>query len=164
MRCSVTTPRLTAPILAALLVFGGMISCAPQNLRRGWMFHGSNARRNIVDTARQYVGTPYRYGGESPGGFDCSGYVMYVHRKNGIDIPRTAQDQFRDGRKVARRNLQPGDLVFFQTSRTVISHVGIYAGRDKFIHAPKPGKKVGYASIGNRYWSRRFRGAVTFVN
>lgn len=164
MRRFITIPRPGASILAVLLVFGGMISCAPQNYRRGGLFQGSNARRSIVDTARQYVGTPYRYGGESPGGFDCSGYVMYIHRKNGIDIPRTAQEQFRDGRKVARRNIRPGDLVFFQTSRTVISHVGIYAGRNKFIHAPKPGKKVGYASISNRYWSRRFRGAVTFVN
>ncbi|MBP7586046.1 MAG: C40 family peptidase [Spirochaetes bacterium] len=150
--------------LAVLLLAAGMASCAPPNLRRGWMFQSSGSRRNIVETARQYVGTPYRYGGESPGGFDCSGYVMYVYQKNGIDIPRTAQDQFRGGRRITRRHLKPGDLVFFQTSRTAISHVGIYAGRNRFIHAPKPGKKVGYASLANSYWSRRFRGAVTYLN
>jgi cell wall-associated NlpC family hydrolase len=164
MGISITRLRSCTPIIIVLLLFGGMISCAPPHYRRGWMFHDSSARRNIVDTARQYVGTPYRYGGESPGGFDCSGYVRYVYRKNGIDLPRTAQEQFRDGRKVTRRNIRPGDLVFFQTSPSVISHVGIYAGRNKFIHAPRPGKKVGYASISNGYWSRRFRGAVTYVN
>ncbi len=148
---------------AASFVLAALIACVPPQYRGARLSYGPDIRRRIVEEARHHVGTPYRYGGVSPRGFDCSGLVLYVYRENGITLPRSAGDQFRDGRKVTRRYLRPGDLVFFQTSRTPISHVGIYAGRGKFIHAPKPGKKVSYARLDNRYWSQRYRGAVTYL-
>lgn len=141
-----------------------VISCSPPHLRYGNNFYGSEKRRGIVYTADRYRGVRYRYGGATPRGFDCSGLVMFVYRKNGINLPRTAVSQYRNGRRVPRSGLKPGDLVFFQTSRrSRISHVGIYAGRNRFIHAPRPGKRVSYASLGNSYWRRRYRGGVTYL-
>jgi cell wall-associated NlpC family hydrolase len=138
--------------------------CTPPQYRQLRTTYGPEARRGIVQTAQEQIGTPYRYGGSAPGGFDCSGLVMYVYRKNGIDVPRTATDQYVEGRRVSKRNIRPGDLVFFRISGNGVSHVGIYAGRGKFIHAPKPGKRVGYASLTNPYWSRRFIGAASYLN
>lgn len=154
---------LGALILAALTVIG-VSFCSPPHLRYGRVAYSPETRRNIVQTARAQIGTPYRYGGASPAGFDCSGLVMYVYRKNGIDLPRTATDQYLEGRRISKRNLQPGDLVFFRISGNGISHVGIYAGRGKFIHAPKPGKRVSFASLNNPYWARHFCGAASYLN
>jgi peptidoglycan endopeptidase LytE len=139
--------------------------------RDGWMFsrpgnirsHVPARRSNIVETAKQYLGTDYLYGGVTPKGFDCSGFVMYVYRQNRITVPRSTRDQFEAGTRVALRRARPGDLVFFQTSRKGISHVGIYLGNYRFIHAPSTGKTVSIAEIKNPYWHKRFRGAVTFL-
>ncbi len=132
----------------------------------GRYHYGASVSRGkrIVRTAEKYTGIPYRAGGSSPsGGFDCSGFVKYVYRLNRILLPRTAEAQYRGGRKISKKNLIPGDLVFFQTSWKKISHVGIYAGRGKFIHAPSSGKKTCSASLNNVYWKRRYRGAVTYL-
>ncbi|HON76965.1 MAG TPA: C40 family peptidase, partial [Spirochaetota bacterium] len=110
-----------------------VIACSPPHLRYGSNFYGSEKRRGIVYTADRYRGVRYRFGGTTPRGFDCSGLVMYVYKKNGIRVPRTASSQYSHGRHVPRRSLKPGDLVFFQTSRrSRISHVGIYAGGNRF--------------------------------
>ena len=106
--------------------------------------------------AAALVGTPYRYGGSSPRGFDCSGLVYYTFRKSGIRVPRTTQAQYRSAAHVARGNLQPGDLVFFRTGRHGISHVGIYTGNNRFIHAPSRGKQVSTTSMTDSYWGPRF--------
>lgn len=148
--------------ICALAAFA--VSCSPPHLRgRGRVQYGSEKRRAIVETAARQRGTPYRFGGESPGGFDCSGLVQYVYLHNGITVPRTAGEQYREGRRIHARDVRPGDLLFFQTSSERISHVAIYAGRRRFIHAPRPGKRVGFASLNNRYWNERYRGAVTFL-
>ena len=105
--------------------------------------------------ARDMVGTPYRYGGAGPGGFDCSGLVYYSYRKAGIRVPRTTAEQYRQSKRVQVFRLQPGDLVFFRISQDKLSHVGIYAGDGRFIHAPSSGKAVGYASLHNPYWHGR---------
>jgi cell wall-associated NlpC family hydrolase len=112
--------------------------------------------------AREMIGTPYRYGGASPGGFDCSGLVYYSYRKAGITVPRTSSDQFRQSDRVKLSGLRPGDLVFFRISRNKPSHVGIYAGGNQFIHAPSGGKRVSYASIVDPYWRSRVMGAGRF--
>ena len=93
-------------------------------------------REEIVRTASQYVGVPYRWGGESPRtGFDCSGLTMVVYRLNGLDLPRSSTQQWKVGRRIDRSRLQKGDLVFFATSGGgSVSHVGIYTGRNKFLH------------------------------
>ncbi len=140
------------------------ISCSPRFARDGYgARYGSEKRRELVRTANRYRGAPYRYGGNTPRGFDCSGFVGYVYERNGISLPRTAGEQYHEGRRIPQERLRPGDLVFFQTSRERISHVGIYTGNDRFIHAPRQGKRVGYASLSNPYWHRRYRGAVSYL-
>ena len=118
--------------------------------------------RQIVRTAGRYLGTAYRWGGESADdGFDCSGLTMTVYRLNGLDLPRSSRDQFRAGTPIKRSALRQGDLVFFSTSRRShrVTHVGIYTGGGRFIHAPGRGKTIGFASLSNRYFKRRFAGA-----
>lgn len=118
-------------------------------------------RQNIVQTARRFIGSPYRWGGESAGrGFDCSGLTMTVYRLNGLDLPRNSRSQFNVGTPVRRDALQRGDLVFFSTSRSNrVSHVGVYTGQGKFVHAPGRGKRIRTSSMTNGYFSRRYMGA-----
>lgn len=111
----------------------------------------------IIAIARRYLGVPYAWGGTTPRGFDCSGYVQYVYRKAGHSIPRSAGAQYRALQHISRP--RPGDLVFFSTYTAGISHVGIYAGNGRFIHSPRSGKVVSYAKMGDSYWRRRYRGA-----
>ena len=105
------------------------------------------------------VGMPYRYGGADPRGFDCSGLVYYSYRKAGMEVPRTGAEKYRKIKRVQAGHLQPGDLVFFTISRDKLSHVGIYAGNGRFIHAPSSGKSVAYASLHNPYWGVRLTGS-----
>jgi cell wall-associated NlpC family hydrolase len=108
-----------------------------------------------LDEARKMLGVAYRYGGSDPRGFDCSGLVGYTFSRAGVALPRTSRDIFRSSQLINPQDMQPGDLVFFTISAQKVSHVGIYAGDDRFIHAPSSGKGVGYASLGDSYWSRR---------
>lgn len=118
------------------------------------------AAENVLETAQQYLGTPYRYGGESPSeGFDCSGFVQYVFSQQGISLERTADRQFLQGQPVSRQNLSPGDLVFFSSSGKYVDHVGIYAGNELFIHAPRTGRTVSYDSLDSQYYQVHFQGA-----
>ncbi len=108
-----------------------------------------------VYAAYRQLGTPYRYGGSTPDGFDCSGLIQYAYRRAGIDIPRTTRQQLRQARPVSLSALRPGDLVFFRVSRRKVSHVGIYAGGGRFIHAPSSGKQVSYADLDDPFWHQR---------
>jgi len=102
--------------------------------------------KQIIKEAEKYLGTPYVYGGNSPSGFDCSGFVQYTLKKIGIKVNRSSKDQYKNGVAVSRENLQAGDLVFFSKGGS-ISHVGIYAGNGRVIHAPSPGKVVSYSTL-----------------
>ncbi len=117
--------------------------------------------QNLVLNAMGFLGIPYRFGGATPeAGFDCSGFVQYVFRQaSGLMLPRSSFDQIRQGIAVARDELQVGDLVFFNTMRATASHVGIYIGENRFIHAPRRGKTVEIVDITNSYWQSRFDGA-----
>ena len=112
-----------------------------------------------VHVAYTQLGTPYRYGGSDPSGFDCSGLVQYAYGSAGIFVPRTTSQQLRHARPVSLSALRPGDLVFFRLSKRKTSHVGIYAGGGRFIHAPSTGKEVSYARLDNPYWRARVVGA-----
>jgi hypothetical protein len=118
-------------------------------------------RKNIVKTAGRFIGTPYRWGGESAlKGFDCSGLTMTVYRLNGLDLPRNSRAQFRSGTPVQRDDLQKGDLVFFATNGPKrVSHVGVFTGGGQFIHAPGQGKRIRVASLSDGYFNRRYMGA-----
>ena len=140
---------------------------------------GANEESNvpglaIVGAAEQYlsrahelmvqslslIGIRYRYGGDTPQtGFDCSGFVRYVYHQIGTALPRRASDISRFGATVDRDELQPGDLVFFNTLRRPFSHVGIYLGDQRFIHAPSRGGNVEIVNMTERYWERRYNGA-----
>jgi NlpC/P60 family len=91
--------------------------------------------RDVTETAREYLGYDYRYGGTGDGGFDCSGLVSTVFARHGLQLPRSSAEQYRWGQPVSRRDLREGDLVFFANSEGLVDHVGIWAGNGRFIHA-----------------------------
>ena len=115
----------------------------------------------LVFTSMGFLGVPYRRGGNTAEtGFDCSGFVRAMYQQSiGLILPRKAEQQAAATQKIQRVDLQPGDLVFFNTLRRAFSHVGIYIGDGKFIHSPKPGAQVRVESMGVAYWNHRFDGA-----
>jgi cell wall-associated NlpC family hydrolase len=110
----------------------------------------------VARTAGTLLGLPYREGGALPDGFDCSGLVTYVFARHGIAVPRDVQRQALAGVAVARGDIEPGDLVFFSTTGSGPSHVGIAIGEGRFIHAPKTGDVVRVESLSAGYWTSRF--------
>lgn len=112
----------------------------------------------IIDTARKLLGVPYRFGGETPAGFDCSGLVQYVFGKHGKRLPRMADEQFKVGSAVELKKLEPGDLVFFSTYEKGVSHCGIYLGEQQFIHASSS-RGVMVSRLDDVYWKPRYMGA-----
>ena len=118
-------------------------------------YNGNNAdRAKVLDCAAQFLGTPYVYGGSTPSGFDCSGFTSYVFNNTVGSIPRVAQSQFDATTRVSLEELLPGDLVFFGSSASSISHVGIYVGDNMFIHSPHTGDVVKYEALTGSYASR----------
>ncbi|MCG7658020.1 C40 family peptidase [Neisseriaceae bacterium CCUG 44465] len=120
----------------------------------------SNSRGDadeLISSAMGFLGVAYRFGGTSPTGFDCSGFMQYVFRKAfAVNLPRTSAEQANVGVHVSRGDLQPGDMVFFRTRGSRISHVGMYVGNDRFIHAPRTGKSIEITSLSNKYWNSRY--------
>ena len=112
----------------------------------------------VLQSAVEFLGRPYRFGSEGKA-FDCSGFVRTVFAKIGIELPHSARDQFSLGERVDRDDLEPGDLVFFRTYRHTASHVGIYVGDDKFVHAATRGGQVQVDSLDAAYYARRYLGA-----
>jgi cell wall-associated NlpC family hydrolase len=142
-------PSSTTPIPQALPVVH-----AKPKAKRTTQLHLPFGTR-VVGFARKFVGTRYVYGGSSPrSGFDCSGLVRYVYAHFGLSLPHSSYAQFNLGRRVARRSLRPGDLVFFNG----LGHVGMYVGNGRFIHAPHSGSRVRIERLGGWY-SSRFVGA-----
>lgn len=137
--------------LAALaLVVASGCSLEPPHYQEA----GSRGHPKVVAIAERMVGAPYRYGGNTPKGFDCSGLVYYSYRGAGYHVPRTTEGQFEQSGYVEPDALAPGDILFFRIEGKP-SHVGIYAGRGRFIHAPSSGKHVQYSSLNNIYWRER---------
>ena len=117
-----------------------------------------DGRPRVVAIALHYLGTPYRWGGASPSGFDCSGFVMYVYSRIGIALPHNGAAQFALGRYVPRDRLQPGDLVSFNGH----GHVGIYIGRGRFVHSPHTGDVVKISRLSEGWYSSTYDGARRF--
>lgn len=122
-------------------------------------------REELLKRAQDFLGTPYLWGGaDADRGFDCSGLAMTVYQLNGLDLPRTAGEQYEAGAFVERERLMKGDLVFFNiSSREKVTHVGIYAGDGRFIHAPGRGKKIRYDSLSGSYFLKRYAGARSYL-
>ena len=118
-------------------------------------YGGNVASTKILKTAAQYKGVPYVFGGTTPRGFDCSGYVQYVFAKHGIRLTRTADTQAREGKFVSKKNLKPGDLVFFTTYEPGASHVGIYAGNNLFWNATSS-RGIMLSNLTDSYWGPRY--------
>lgn len=114
-----------------------------------------------LDQALGYLGIRYKRGGSTPEtGFDCSGFVRYVYNESlGLILPRNARAMSQEGEQVAKTELMPGDLVFFNTMKRTFSHVGIYLGNNLFVHAPRTGARVRIEDMTDKYWSRRYNGA-----
>ncbi len=121
---------------------------------------------DVVVQALALLGTPYRYGGTTPEtGFDCSGLVRHVYASAlKWDLPRRSEDMGAVGKPVSRTELQPGDLVFFNTLRRAYSHVAIYIGEGRFVHAPAGKGQVRIEGLNDRYWMARFDGARRIVD
>ncbi|GGJ63873.1 cell wall-associated NlpC family hydrolase [Anoxybacillus voinovskiensis] len=117
---------------------------------------------DIVAFSKQYVGVPYKWGGKTPKGFDCSGFVTYVYQEFGVSLPRTAEEQYRRGKKVSKEELAVGDLVFFTTYKKTASHTGIYIGDDKFIHASDKGVII--SDLDESYWRKTYLGARRYFD
>lgn len=152
----------------AVMIFAALASTAcapwPQRPTAAQPYNTAETRHSaeILRLAVQELGTPYRYGGDTPQGFDCSGLVYYVFRHAGVAVPRTANQQLYASHPVNLQALRPGDLVFFEIAGNIQMHVGIYVGNGEFIHAPETGQSVSYAFMDSPYWKARFIGGGRF--
>jgi len=149
----------TAPSAAAL---NGTVSNSnsSSNSSSSSSTTGNATGTQILAEAQKYLGTPYVYGGASPSGFDCSGFVYYVLKQFGYSPYRTPADQYKMGTSVSKSELQAGDIVFFAgTYASGISHVGIYAGNGQFIHSPNSRSTVSYSDLTSGYWANHYYGA-----
>ena len=157
----------TAPLLMLLALLWSSLALAEEPvviqppLRVSFIDRATTTMQDVLDQATDLLDIPYKWGGSSPGlGFDCSGFVTHVFQMGlGLTLPRTAKAMSKEGQVVTKDDLQPGDLVFFNTMRRAFSHVGIYLGNNQFIHAPRSGEKVRVDNLDDNYWIRHFNGA-----
>lgn len=145
--------NLTYTSLTGQTLQGGSLRCIGNTGKAG----NKELFGRLMAVANGNLGVPYVFGGTTPAGFDCSGFTRYVYESVGIELPRMADEQFTVGSAVETANLQPGDLVFFSTYASGISHSGIYIGNGQFIHAGNNG--VSMDNLFDEYWSPRYRGA-----
>jgi len=139
---------------------------APQPIRPAQaVIPASDAMNDLAIYAMSLADTPYRFGGNSPErGFDCSGFVRYVFKQSlAWQLPRTSLEMSRVGEPLTEDQLHPGDLVFFNTQQQSYSHVGIYVGENRFVHAPKSGKAISIANMKESYWQSRYDGARRII-
>lgn len=152
------------------LIFSALLGLTPavchaeeaaQTADAGFFEQAGTAFQEVLLSALSLSGTPYKYGGNSPEtGFDCSGFVRYVFSQaTNLTLPHGARAISQIGKTIPVDQLQPGDLVFFNTLKKAFSHVGIYIGEGRFIHAPSSGGGVHIVSMNDAYWAKRFDGA-----
>ena len=167
-------PSVMAVLMASTLMISTAAQAAPVDELDSWLAEKGllsqiqQVRQNVslkaselVVHAMGFLGVQYQRGGDTvETGFDCSGFVKAIFEQTiGLALPRKAEQQAADTQRIDKKELVPGDLVFFNTMHRAYSHVGIYVGDGKFIHSPKPGAEVRIESLGAAYWNRRFDGA-----
>ncbi len=150
--------RIAARSLLLVPLLATIAACAPFRPGLPGDTPATDPGQAVLRAAESRLGAPYRYGGAGPEAFDCSGLVAYAYRQIGVSVPRTAAEQFAAAAPVPRDDLRPGDLVFFRLESRSVSHVGIYAGDDRFVHAPQRGGQVRMASLDDEYFRRNFAG------
>jgi cell wall-associated NlpC family hydrolase len=124
----------------------------------------TSVQKDVIQTALSLLGTPYRFGGTTPEGFDCTGFVDYVYRKSvSMTLPRESHDLVQAGKLVSVAELHPADIVYFKIELQRPLHIGIYLGDGKFIHAPSRRGKVNIQNLSQDYWKSRYLGARRFV-
>lgn len=153
--------RVRAAVVALVAVL--TVACAGPRMH-GMRDPGSDVTRQVARIALSLRGAPYKFGGDGPGGFDCSGLVYYAYERAGLQVPRTARGQYDAIQRLYVRQLTPGDLVFFRTRGAFVSHVGIYVGDDRFVHALNAHEPVHVSSLDDDYWQRRLIGAGSLVH
>lgn len=154
--------RAGSLLLAGITIITGCGQLPSRSGTDNQASNGNAAGELVVNAARLQIGSPYLYGGESPAGFDCSGLVQYAYRQAGIEVPRSTEGQLRSVSRITLSSVRPGDVLFFKVSPPKISHVGIYIGDDRFVHAPSSGKTVSYGTLDNPYWKNHLAGAGRF--
>ena len=176
MRSTLPHPACRRRSVVMALLMTGVVVAAPvataqDNARsftetastsvRGAAATALRSAQDLASAALDLIGIRYKWGGNTPEtGLDCSGLVRYVFQQvTGVTLPRTAKDMSHLGKAVELADLQPGDLVFFNTRRFAFSHVGIYLGDNQFVHAPRRGREVEVATLDSGFWQRRFNGA-----
>jgi murein DD-endopeptidase len=167
MICSARASRLIA-----FCCFAALVGCASNPRDRDVSLitetptvTASPIGDEIAFRAIAQVGKPYRYGGADLNGFDCSGLVFFIHRELGMTVPRTAAEQYSASTPVNVRRMEPGDLLFFRTTkRKRVTHVGIYAGGGRFIHAPQTGRAIELRELTDEYYGPRLIGAGRLIN
>lgn len=156
---------LSIAMLGILVACGSSPKAADHGAKNGVADHGNGVRadtataQQAAEYARGMVGKPYRYGGNSPSGFDCSGLVQYSYSRAGLPVPRTTRSQRQSSVAIGSQALRAGDLLFFNQEGQKSSHVGIYVGDGRFVHAPSSGKRVRVDKLDARYWQKHFAGA-----
>lgn len=151
--------NIALPLLLAMLISP---FAAPASADGDGLMDAMKKRAEPILVALGLLGTPYKTGGTDPAkGVDCSGFVHYVYKQSAdINLPHSAKAMSQDGTKVAKDDLQPGDLVFFHTLKKRFSHVGIYVGDNRFVHASsRAEKEVIVSSLDNSYWAKHYDGA-----
>jgi len=172
---SLAARRLLVSLLAAGAVVYPALGAAQSRDERSFATAAATVKDAAVQAlttaqslsrfALELIGIRYKWGGNTPAtGLDCSGLVRYVFQKvTGVTLPRTAKDMSQIGEQVAAPDLKPGDLVFFDTRHFAFSHVGIYLGDNRFVHAPRHGRDVEVATLDSSFWQKRFNGARRMV-
>lgn len=155
----ISTTKYTV-ILAMLLVLGAcatnVVQRAPEPAPAQPPRVANAVASRAADNALAMLGKPYHHSGNTPAGFDCSGLVQYSYLKAGVDLPRATQAQRREGQPVSATELRRGDLVFFDQEGKKSSHVGIYVGQGRFVHAPSTGGRVRIDGLNATYWRAHF--------
>lgn len=152
-RYSRCVEMLRSTVWAGVITTAALTGCASQPAQRTTLDSMPLGER-AAQQALQLVGAPYRYGGATPRGFDCSGLVHYSYARAGARVPRTTRGQRAHSRRLSAKHLRAGDLLFFNQEGKRASHVGLYIGKNRFVHAPSSGKSVRLSSLANPYWQR----------